>query len=62
MFLCEPGEVVGWDSFMTEEKRKSSVVSKNFSTVFEIKRNDFFNIIQMNSDDFVNYNKFRNNI
>lgn len=49
----KPGEIFGWESFLTQEKRTCSVVSKNFSTIFEIKREEFMNIIRSNIDDYV---------
>ena len=40
---------------MNEEKRKSSVISHNFSRVFEIKKEDFLKIVQKSNADYVNY-------
>lgn len=38
---------------MTDEKRESSAISKAFSTVYELKKNDFFNIIKQFPNDYV---------
>ena len=43
----------GWLSFMTDGLRMSSIQSKDFSTVYEIKKADFLKIIQQNSKDYV---------
>lgn len=53
----KPGEIFGWLSFMTDGLRMSSIQSKDFSTVYEIKKADFLKIIQLNSKDYV-INKF----
>ena len=45
--------VVGWDSFITGQKRKTSIVSKDFATVYEIKKEDFQKILLSNSADYV---------
>ena len=47
------GEVFGWFAFMTEQKRQTSIQSLDFSTVYEIKKADFLDIIKANSPDYV---------
>ena len=51
--MIQPGEVIGWSSFMTDQQRKTSMLSKDFSTVYEIKKADFLKIIQSNANDYV---------
>ena len=50
------GEVFGWFAFMTEQKRQTSIQSLDFSTVYEIKKADFLDIIKANSPDYVKKN------
>ena len=38
---------------MTGQKRLTSIISKDFATVYEIKKEDFNKIIQLNQGDFV---------
>ena len=38
---------------MTDQKRMTSVISKDFCTVYEIKKEDFLRIIKMNPEDYV---------
>lgn len=47
------GSIFGWHSFMTEDKRKVTVRSKNFSQIYELKREDFLKIITTNVKDYV---------
>ena len=43
----------GLKAFFTNEARENSIRSKNFSTVYEIKKNDFLNVVRKQSDDYV---------
>jgi len=45
--------IIGWYSFMTDQKRKTSIVSKDFATVYEIKKTDFQRILLSNPSDYV---------
>lgn len=58
----EKGELFGLASFFTDEPRLSSIKSNNFSTLFEIKKIDFMNIIKKRPNDFENYCMIRDKI
>jgi len=47
------GDVFGKKTFFTNEPREVSVRSKNFSTLFELKQNEFLSVIRKNKDDYV---------
>ena len=47
------GEIVGLHSFMTDQMRLNSVISKDFCSMYEIKKEDFMKIIKMTTDDYV---------
>ena len=49
------GEIFGLFSFFNGEPRKTSVRSKDFSTILEIKKNDFLNIVKKNPQDYVKF-------
>lgn len=49
----KPGETIGWASFITSGRRNTSIISKDFAIVYELKQADFQQIIQSNSMDFV---------
>ena len=53
IYFFKGGEIVGLHSFITDQKRKTSIVSKDFSTVYEIKKEDFLKIIKNNTHDYV---------
>ena len=55
LFEIKTGDIFGVRSFFTEEKREFSVVSKNFSTIFEINKHDFLAEIKKNPLDYVIY-------
>ena len=45
----------GWHSFFTDEKRLNTIISRNFSSVYELKRDEFLNILQQFPIDLVIY-------
>lgn len=38
---------------MTDQKRMTSAISKGFATVYELKKNDFLNLIVQFPNDYV---------
>jgi len=57
-FNQKNGEIFGIRSFFTDEKRETSVISHNFSTIFEIRKQDFLQEIKKNSLDYVHFYHF----
>ena len=49
------GDFFGIGSFFTDDSRENSIRSKNFSTLLEIKKTDFINVIKKNKEDFEKY-------
>jgi hypothetical protein len=53
LILSKSGELFGAYSFFSGGKREASILSKGFSSVFEIKKSDFLSIIHKNKADYV---------
>lgn len=56
------GDILGLFSFFTDEPRNTSVRSKDFSTVFEIKKSEFLNILKKYPTDYEQYMMIRDKI
>lgn len=56
------GEMFGEKSFFTGEERNCSAKSTDFSKVFEIKRNEFLNILEKYPNDFEKFNEIKDKI
>ena len=56
------GDILGLFSFFTDEPRNTSVRSKDFSTVFEIKKEEFLNILKKYPTDYEQYVMIRDKI
>lgn len=50
--MIKPGEIFGNQSFFTSEKRETSLRSRNFSTVLEIKQKDFLKTVMKTPEDY----------
>lgn len=46
------GQNFGSEEFFTNEERKFSVKSKDFSTILVVKRSDFVNLLKLNLKDY----------
>jgi CRP-like cAMP-binding protein len=53
-YKIQRGEPFGLRSFFTSEKRDLSALSRNFSTLLEIKKADFLEVLEKNKKDYVN--------
>ena len=49
----QPGEIFGVLSFFSDFPREDSVISKEFSSVLELKKQDFLAVIKENPSDYV---------
>lgn len=58
-YFPKRGEIFGLRSFITSEKRELSAMSRNFSTVLEIKKSDFLEVLQRSKRDYVKKPKNR---
>lgn len=57
--FTKAGELIGAFSFFSNFARESSIRSKGFSTLFEIKRSDFLSIVKTSPEDFEKFMMIR---
>ncbi|KAL4505995.1 hypothetical protein ABPG72_013756 [Tetrahymena utriculariae] len=62
LFILNKGESFGAYTFFTGLSRVNNIISKEFTTVLKIRRQDFLQLIQSNSEDYETFCSIRDSI